>query len=212
MNKNYQDMIEGRPHSGADPYLVELKVRCSKAKAKLDAIPNENMTERFAANSELFAPGTSACLVLSPFNIQYGIHVKIGEFSFVNFGATFLDSAPITIGNWVAIGPNVKLLTDTHPVNPAQRFQRPDEGSPLPFKIINLALPITIEDKAWIGAGAIIMPGITIGEGAMVAAGSVVTRDVAPGTVVAGNPARYLKDVVDPSLQIDIPNHLSAPF
>jgi maltose O-acetyltransferase len=115
----------------------------------------------------------------------------------VNFGATFLDANMITLGDFVAVGPNGQFITDTHPVRPEERFQPPNEGDTLPFSVVNYALPITVEDYAWIGAGAIILPGVTIGTGAVVAAGSVVTKDVAPRMIVAGNPARKLRSVDD---------------
>ena len=196
-NTNYDDMMAGRAHSGADPYLFELKAQASAAKAKLDAIPNEDFPARIEAAKGLFAEGSGPAMVLSPFTIQYGRHVKIGKWTFVNFGATFLDANMITLGDFVAVGPNVQFITDTHPVRPEERFQPPNEGDTLPFSVVNYALPITVEDYAWIGAGAIILPGVTIGTGAVVAAGSVVTKDVAPRMIVAGNPARKLRSVDD---------------
>ena len=210
-NSNYEDMLAGRPHSGGDPYLFELKMEAQKAKAKLDAVPNEDIPARFEAAKDLFAEGSGPCLIFSPFIIEYGRHVKIGQFSFVNFGATFLDSARITIGDWTAVGPNVQFITDTHPVCPEDRFIPEPEGNLLPFKIVNLAHEINVGDKVWIGAGAIILPGVTIGDGAMVAAGSVVTKDVPERMVVAGNPARVIKPVDDPSVRIDIPEHMARP-
>lgn len=197
MNKNYADMIAGRSHSGADPYLAKLKTEAREAKACLDAVPNENIQGRIEAAKGLFAEGSGPVLVLSPFTIQYGRHVKIGTWSFVNFGATFLDANMITLGDFVAVGPNVQFITDTHPVRPEDRYQPAQDGDTLPFRVINYALPITVGDYVWIGAGAIILPGITIGEGAVVAAGSVVTKDVAPRMIVAGNPARELRSVDD---------------
>ena len=197
-NQNYQDMISGRPHNGGDPYLFELKHKAAQAKAALDAVPNDDLMGRVEAARALFAPDSGLSLVLSPFNIQYGTHVKFGAFGFVNVGATFLDSAPITFGDQVAVGPNVQFITDTHPVRPEDRFGPPHDGSPLPFSVVNLAHAITVGHKVWIGAGAIILPGVTIGDGAMVAAGSVVTRDVPARTVVAGNPAREIGSVDDP--------------
>lgn len=196
-NKNYEDMMAGLAHSGGDPYLFELKAKASEAKARLDAIPNEDFPARVEAAKDLFAPGSGPAIVLSPFTIQYGCHVKIGSWTFVNFGATFLDANMITLGSYVAVGPNVQFITDTHPVRPEDRFQPPNEGDTLPFRVVNYALPITVGDYVWIGAGAIILPGVTIGEGAVVAAGSVVTKDVAARMIVAGNPARELRSVDD---------------
>lgn len=196
-SKNYEDMMAGRAHSGGDAYLFELKRKAAEAKAKLDAIPNDDFKARIEANADLFAEGSGPAIVLSPFNIQYGRHVKIGKWTFVNFGATFLDGNMITLGDHVAVGPNVQFITDTHPLRPEDRFGPPKEGSELPFSVVNYAHPITVDDYAWIGAGAIILPGVTIGRGAVVAAGSVVTKDVAPRMIVAGNPAREIRSVDD---------------
>jgi maltose O-acetyltransferase len=196
-NKNYEDMMAGRNHSGADPYLFELKIKAREAQVRLDAVSNEDIPGRFEAAKGLFAEGSGPALVLSPFNIQYGRHVKIGTWTFVNFGATFLDANMITLGDFVAVGPNVQFITDTHPLRPEDRYKPPKEGDTLPFRVVNYALPITVGNYAWIGAGAIILPGVTIGDGAVVAAGSVVTKDVAPRMIVAGNPAREVRSVDD---------------
>lgn len=196
-SKNYQDMMAGRAHNGGDPALFALKAEAAIAKARLDAVPNEDIPARVDAAEGLFAEGSGPAIVLSPFTIQYGRHVKIGKWSFVNFGATFLDANTITLGDFVAVGPNVQFITDTHPIRPEDRFLPPQEGDSLPFRVINYALPITVGDYVWIGAGAIILPGVDIGAGAVVAAGAVVTKDVAPRMIVAGNPARVLRSVDD---------------
>ena len=196
-NTNYEDMLSGRLHSGADPYLFELKGKASAAKARLDAISNEDIPARIEAAKELFAEGRGPAIVLSPFNLQYGRHVKLGSWTFVNYGATFLDANMITLGDFVAVAPNVQFITDTHPVRPEERYLPPREGDTLPFSIGNYALPITVGNYAWIGAGAIILPGVTIGEAAVIGAGSVVTKDVAPRMIAVGNPARVLRSVDD---------------
>ncbi len=197
MGKNYENMIAGRPFYGTDPELFERKSVAAQAKARLDAVPVTDRDARISAMGELLAPGSGPAMILPPFSIQYGRHVKLGKNTFVNLGATFLDSNNITLGNYVAVGPNVQFITDTHPIRPEDRFLPPVKDSPLPFAVANLALPITVGDYAWIGAGAILMPGVTIGEASVVAAGAVVTKDVPARTVVAGNPARFLRSVDD---------------
>jgi len=196
-NANYEAMLAGNPHNGSDPYLFELKTQASAAKAKLDAVSNEDIPARIEAAKPLSAEGSGPVLVLSPFFIQYGRHVKIGAWSFINTGATFLDGNTITLGKFVAVGPNVQFITDTHPIRPEDRFLPPEPDDDLPFRVVSIARPIVVGDYVWIGAGAIILPGVTIGEGAVVAAGSVVTKDVAARMVVAGNPAKPLRSVDD---------------
>ena len=117
-----------------------------------------------------------------PLFVGEGKYLTVGSRSFINFNLTALDVARITIGDDVQIGPNVQLLTPTHPLEPGPRRDK-----------LEAAAPIVIEDNVWIGGGAIILPGVTVGENSVVGAGAVVTRDVPPNTVVAGNPAKTLR-------------------
>jgi maltose O-acetyltransferase len=117
-------------------------------------------------------------VILPPFHCDFGCNLHIGNHIFINFNCTILDIAPVIIGNDVKIGPNVSIFTPEHPINADARSQKE-----------LYATPVTIGDKVWICGGAIILPGVDIGEGAIIAAGSVVTEDVPPYTLVAGNPA-----------------------
>ena len=121
-------------------------------------------------------------VIRPPFRCDYGFHVLIGDRVFANFGLVALDVARITIGNDVQIGPNVQLLTPTHPVEPEPRRAK-WEGS----------RPITIGDNVWLGGGVIVCPGVTIGDDTVVGAGAVVTRDLPPRVVAVGNPARVIR-------------------
>jgi len=119
-----------------------------------------------------------------PFHCDYGRYISIGARTFANFGLVALDVAAITIGEDVQIGPNVQLLTPTHPLDPGERRAKWEA-----------AAPIRIGDNAWIGGGAIVLAGVTIGENSVIGAGAVVTRDVPPDVVVVGNPARVVKSL-----------------
>ncbi len=125
----------------------------------------------------------SSVTLFPPFTTNFGKFTKIGKHVFINHGCSFLDLGGITIEDQVLIGPQVKLVTENHPLDPESR-----RGM--------LAKPILIQKNAWIGAGATILPGVTIGENAVVAAGAVVSRDVAPNTVVGGVPAKVLKTII----------------
>jgi len=120
--------------------------------------------------------------VLAPFHINLGIFTHMGKNVFINHDCTFLDIGGITIEDEVLIGPKVSLITEGHPLNPAER------------KALTVK-PIVIKRNAWIGAGAIILPGVTVGENAVVAAGAVVNKDVPSNTVVAGILAKKVKDI-----------------
>jgi acetyltransferase-like isoleucine patch superfamily enzyme len=120
--------------------------------------------------------------VFTPLYINYGKNTKIGKNVFINFDCVFLDLGGITIEDDVLIAPKVSLLSEGHPVSPTER------GSLIPG-------PIHIKKNAWIGAGATILPGVTVGENAVVAAGAVVSKDVPANTVVGGIPARHIKNI-----------------
>lgn len=117
-----------------------------------------------------------------PFYTAFGKNTRVGKGVFINFGCTFLDQGGITIGDGVFIAPDVKILTEGHPEEPTRRRTL-------------LTKPVVIGDGVWIGAGATILPGVTIGENAIVAAGAVVSRDVEPDTIVGGVPARVLRKI-----------------
>lgn len=115
-----------------------------------------------------------------PFQINLGKFTRIGKNVFINHDCTFLDMGGITIEDDVLIGPKASLITESHPLNPAER------------KAL-LVRPVVIKRNAWIGAGVTILPGVTVGENAVVAAGAVVSKDVPANTVVAGVPAKVIK-------------------
>lgn len=117
-----------------------------------------------------------------PFYTAFGKFTKVGKGVFVNFGCTFLDRGGITLGDDVFIGPNVQLITENHPEQPQNRRNV-------------YARPISIGRKVWIGAGAIILPGVTVGENSIVGAGAVVKKDVPANVIVAGVPAKIVREI-----------------
>ena len=122
--------------------------------------------------------------VKPPFYCDYGYNIELGNNVDINYNCVILDDNLVIIGNDVRIAPNVNIFTVYHPLDPVDRKNS-----------VILSKPVVIEDNAWIGGGAIILPGVTIGKNAVVGAGSVVTHDVPPNKVVAGNPARILKEI-----------------
>lgn len=123
-------------------------------------------------------------VINAPFRCDLGFNVTIGENAFINYGAVLLDCAPITIGNNVFIGPNVSLITPTHPLTAELRN-----------KHIEIAKQITIEDNVWIAANVVVMPGVTIKSGSVIGAGSVVTKDIEANVLAFGNPCRIIKPI-----------------
>lgn len=119
-----------------------------------------------------------------PLFVDYGENLHVGRDTFINYNLTALDVATITIGADCQIGPNVQLLTPTHPIDPQARRDK-----------LEAAEPITIGDNVWLGGGVIVCPGITIGHDSVIGAGAVVTRDIPSGVVAVGNPARVLRTI-----------------
>ena len=122
--------------------------------------------------------------ILPTFWCDYGWNIEIGDNFFANHNMVILDGAKVVFGDNVFIGPNCGFYTAEHPLDAARRN-----------KGLETARPITVGDNVWIGGGVTVLPGVTIGEGAIVAAGAVVTKDVPPRTVVAGVPARVVKEI-----------------
>lgn len=195
----YRAMITGEPHNAAAPIFDKLRWLVEDRRRAAHALPETDRGSRRALMRELFSGKIDESLILSPFYCEYGKHIRFGSGVFINTGATFIDGAFITFGDRVAVGPNVQFITANHPARPEDRIRPAAPGDTLPFQVVTLALPITIDDNAWIGAGAIILPGVTIGEGAVVGAGAVVTRSVAARSIVTGNPARHLRSVDSPA-------------
>ncbi len=124
-------------------------------------------------------------MLIPPFYATGGTDTRVGRNVFVNQNCTFYDLGGLDIGDDVMIGPNVSLITSGHPLEPSRR------------RDVVTAKPIVIERNVWIAAGATIIGGVTVGENSVVAAGSVVTRDVPPNTLVGGNPARGIRTIID---------------
>ena len=177
-------MLAGGIISHSDPEWADVWVIVNETialSAKLNA--STSVDEIRSVLSEIWGqtidPSTT---VLAPFSTNFGKHTRIGNNVFVNHGCSFLDLGGITIDDDVLIGPQVKLVTENHPVDPANR------------KSLDLK-SIVVKKNAWIGAGSVILPGVTIGENSIVAAGAVVTQDVPSNTIVGGVPVKHIKNI-----------------
>jgi maltose O-acetyltransferase len=166
-------MPAGELYDALDPELVAARARARELLGRFNAEQDRSLLE------ELFASVGSDAVIEPPFHCDYGFNLSIGERFYANVGCVFLDCAPISIGNGVLLGPAVQLYGATHPLDAETRRRG-----------LEYALPISIGDDAWIGGAAIVLPGVAIGDRAVVGAGSVVTRDVPADAIVVGNPAR----------------------
>ena len=121
-----------------------------------------------------------------PFYCDYGFNIEIGKNFFANYNCTIIDVAKVTIGDNCLFAPNVSIYTAGHPVHPDTRNSRYEYGK-----------PVTIGDNVWIGGNAVVLPGVTIGSNCVIGAGSVVTRDVPPWSIAAGNPCRVIREITE---------------
>ena len=172
-------MISGAPYRASDPELVEGRLRAQELLALYNTTAPRATGERTAILHELFGALGDGATVMPRFSCDYGFNIRAGRNLFVNYDCVFLDCAPIDIGDDVQIAPAVQLYTATHPLDATER-RSGLEG----------AKPIRMGNNVWLGGGAIVLAGVTIGDDAVIGAGSVVTRDVPAGAVVVGNPAR----------------------
>jgi maltose O-acetyltransferase len=182
MASERQKMLAGELYSATDPELVADHLHAQNLLSAFNATRAEAAAERRDLLMELLGLFGRGSVLKPPFRCDYGYNILIGQNVFVNYDCVFLDCNRITIGDDVKIGPAVQIHTAQHPTDPEIRRSG-----------LESALPVTIGDNAWIGGGAILLPGITIGADTVVGAGSVVTRDLPPGVIAAGNPCRILR-------------------
>lgn len=183
-------MLAGEPYNSRDPELLSLAHRARALLTAFAALPSTDTAGRHRVIADLLGEVGDGVWIEPPFFCDYGAHVTIGPGTFVNVNCVFLDSATIRIGADVLIGPGVQLLTVTHPLAARERIVAPEErhAGAAPYR--THARPIVIGDGAWLGAGAIVLPGVTIGSNAVIGVGSVVTSDIPPDCMALGQPCR----------------------
>ncbi|WP_422771682.1 sugar O-acetyltransferase [Plantactinospora sp. WMMC1484] len=172
-------MLAGDLYRADDPELVALARRASVLVRRYNTTDAAAPERHAALLRELLGAVGADVVVRPPFHCDYGTQIRLGDRCYLNVNAVLLDVAPIEIGADVQIGPNVQLLTPHHPLAAEPRRAKWEA-----------ARPIAIGDNAWLGGGAIVLGGVTIGADTVVGAGSVVTRDLPPGVLALGNPAR----------------------
>ncbi|MGY3930553.1 nodulation protein L [Aeromonas encheleia] len=175
----YDKMITSQPYNCMASELDALRRETARLYRRFNRAEEE--VEQQILLRALIGELAEGAFICPPFYCTYGRHISLGKDSYINMGATLLDNAPIRIGAAVMIGPNVQIYTAAHALAADERICG-----------VETALPVTIEDRVWIGGGAILLPGVTIGREAIVGAGAVVTKDVPAGARVVGNPARIL--------------------
>lgn len=185
-------MLAGELYRSADPELVADTKRAQRLLADYNATPGEATEARMALLRRLCGSVGDGAVVRTLFSCDYGYNIRLGRNAFINFNCVFLDCAPIEIGDNLQMGPAVQIYTAAHPLEADVRRSG-----------LEYARPIRIGNDVWIGGGAIILPGVTIGDRSVIGAGSVVVRDVPAARVVAGNPARIIRSL-DGSNGVDV--------
>ncbi|HYI09921.1 MAG TPA: sugar O-acetyltransferase [Thermoanaerobaculia bacterium] len=171
-------MLAGELYLAGDEQLVQERRRAKELCRRY----NGGEPEAGAAILEELLASAAGVYLEPPFFCDYGYNIRFGPRSYANHHLVILDCAAVTIGSEVFIGPNVVLSTAGHPVEPSVRVSG-----------LEFAKPIVLEDRVWIGAGVVVLPGVTIGANTTVGAGSVVTRSIPGNCVAAGNPCRVLR-------------------
>lgn len=180
MSRTERDkMAAGEWYTCLDPELESLRGQARDALFEHNTLPPSRRGDIGPALASLFRHVGSGVRIEAPFHCAYGFNIELGDEVFINAGGTFLDTAPIRIGARTLIGPNVQIYCAQHHKDFALRAAGLEVGR-----------PIEIGRNVWIGGAAILLPGVTIGDEAVVGAGAVVTKSVASGITVTGNPAR----------------------
>ena len=178
----YEKMLAGQWYNPLDLELRQLRQQSRERCARYNNTGAGHHKQRRLLLAELFASVGQNLFIEPPFFCDYGKHIQFGDNVFLNVNCVLLDVAAIRIGNNVFFGPNVQLYTVNHPLDAATRRTG-----------IERAAPINIGDDVWLGGGVIVCPGITIGDRVVVAAGAVVTQNLAADGLYAGNHAKWIK-------------------
>jgi len=178
-----EKMLAGELYDPLDADLVRGRERARDLCQALNATREAEAEERRRILRDLFAVGGDSVWMQPPFFCDYGANIELGERVFFNFNCVVLDVCRVRIGSFTLFGPAVQIYTPMHPLDAELRRKQ------------ELGKPVDIGSDVWVGGGAIILPGVTIGSRSVIGAGSVVTRDVPEGVLAAGNPCRVIRDV-----------------
>ena len=177
-----EKMLAGELYAAQDPQLVAERRRARDLLHALNASRDGQRELRLDVIRRLMGAAGEGVWIEPPFFCDYGANIRLGDRVFFNFNCVVLDVAAVDIGSDVLLGPAVQIYTATHPMSAAGRRTG-----------LEAAKPVVIGPDVWVGGGAIILPGVTLGAGSVIGAGSVVTRDVPAGVFAAGNPARVIR-------------------
>jgi maltose O-acetyltransferase len=185
MLSEQEKMLAGQLYDPLDPVLVQARARARDLCQALNATREAEQEVRRHILKELLGVGGEDVWIQPPFYCDYGSNILLGKKCFFNFNCVVLDVCRVKVGDCTLFGPAVQIYTATHPLN--AELRRTQE----------LGKPVEVGSDVWVGGGAILCPGVNIGDRAVIGAGSVVTRDVPAGVFAAGNPCRVLRDLTE---------------
>lgn len=180
-----EKMLAGELYEPLDPELVAARNLARDLCQDLNASRESEEHLRRSILQKLFGRGGDTAWIQPPFFCDYGTNIELGERVFFNFNCVVLDVCRVRMGDYTMCGPGVQIYTATHPLNAQLRRQQ------------EFGKPVEIGSDVWIGGGAIICPGLTIGDRTVIGAGSVVTRDLPSGVFAAGNPCRVIREITE---------------
>jgi maltose O-acetyltransferase len=184
MSEMMRRMLRGELYLADDPEIAAAQARAQGLQERYNATRHDEPEVRDRLLRELLGEVGEGVVVRPPLYCDYGSHIAIGSRTFLNYDCVLLDVAPIRIGAACQLATRVQLLTATHPVDPEPRRLGWESAE-----------PIELGDNVWLGGGAVVCPGVSIGEDTVVGAGAVVTRDLPAGVVAAGVPARVVREI-----------------
>ena len=179
-----EKMVAGLMYSVQDEELVRLHRACVDACVLCDRLLPSQLEERRGQLKHILGSTGERFLIEPGFRCDYGFNITLGEDFFANYGLIILDCAPVRFGRNCLIGPQCGIYTAVHPLDAVERASG-----------MEYAKPVTVGDDVWMGGHVTVLPGVNIGDGSVIGAGSVVTRDIPAGVVAAGNPCRVLRPV-----------------
>ena len=186
-------MTAGELYNPADEELYTLRTKAHRLCMMYNQLFETDEDERYKILHELMPYSSGDIYLQGPIFFDYGINIHMGENVYANYNLTILDVCPVTIGNNVMLGTNVSLLTPLHPLKWQDRNAKIDENG----NMIQLEYgkPITIGNNSWLASNVTVTAGVTIGNGCVIGAGSVVTKDIPSGVLAAGNPCKVIKAI-----------------
>jgi len=204
MTEEERKLLSGQLFWPGDESLRALKLKAHKLNLDYNRLYEDETAQREAILKDLLGGLGEGSFLQGPITFHYGCHTTIGDDCFINFNFTVQDDALVTIGDHCDIGPNVTIVTPLHPYLPEERqMLRAPDGT---VRDLCWAKPVQIGSGCWIGANAVICPGVTVGEGCIIGAGSVVTRSVPPRSVVSGNPAAVVRTLTERDSIVNFPD------